>query len=296
MTERLGRTASPLTVDELLEALADPRFNVRFEAIISVARRGSDERLMQALTGVLCSKEPALSTLAAWALGRMGDERAIEPLRIGLDAEYRSVRAHCARSLGTLHDENVAHVLLERLENETDVGLQLAYSSALGKLGAADATDTMLLYLRAFEDESARSELSLALARILGDEHPYIQMLRHCQEDAPTTTAQAVTALKSTASEMEDDNAELLETMDACAEALAHDEMERGIELLCDVVRMLPMSNNQDAIGQILEDCADCMELFSTERMEYVMLALHATRMAFLRNRTAGSVGVFRSH
>ena len=44
MTERLGVARSPLTVDELLLALHDPRFPVRFEAIVSIARRRPDPR------------------------------------------------------------------------------------------------------------------------------------------------------------------------------------------------------------------------------------------------------------
>jgi HEAT repeat protein len=267
---------------------------VRYEAIIAVARRAPDERLMNALIDVLNSGEPALSAMAAWALGRIGDEHAIEPLRQGLDAEYRSVRAHCARSLGTLRDEEVASILLERLENETDVGLQLAYSSALGKLGAEDATDTMLLYLRAFEEETARSELSLALARIVGDEHPYIQMLRQSKEDAATTTSQAVTALKRAVSEMEEESDELLAVMDECADALARDDLERGVELLSTVIRMLPKVGFEKPITEILEDCADCIELFGTERMEYVMLALHAMRMGLSQQRSAAFARVFR--
>ena len=81
VTERLGKARSPLTVNELLEALDDPRFNVRFEAIVSIARMAPDERLIDALGEVLDGPEPALSTVAAWALGRMGDplrDRAAE--------------------------------------------------------------------------------------------------------------------------------------------------------------------------------------------------------------------------
>jgi MFS family permease len=294
MTERLGRGSSPLTVDELLEALSDPRFNVRYEAIIAIARRAPDDRLMNALIDVLNCGEPALGTMAAWALGRIGDEHAIEPLREGLDAEYRSVRAHCARSLGTLRDEEAASILLDRLENETDLGLQLAYSSALGKLRAEDATDTMLLYLRTFEEETARSELSLALARIVGDEHPYIQMLRQCEEDAATTTSQAVTALKRAVGEIEEDSDEILAVMDECADALARDDMERGVELLSTIIRMLPKFEYDKPVTEILEDCADCIELFGTERMEYAMLALHAMRMGLSQRRSAAFARVFR--
>ena len=49
VTERMGQAKSLLPVEDLLEALADPRFNVRFEALISIGRRGPDERLLDAL-------------------------------------------------------------------------------------------------------------------------------------------------------------------------------------------------------------------------------------------------------
>ncbi len=100
MTERLGLTHSPLTVDELLEALTDPRFNVRYEAIISIARMPPQPRLTKALTDVLEGTELSLSNVTAWALGRIGDSSAIPALRSGLDSNYRSVQAHCARALG----------------------------------------------------------------------------------------------------------------------------------------------------------------------------------------------------
>ncbi len=77
VTERLGRSGSPLTVDELLEALHDPRFYVRFEAIVSIARRPAEEQLIAALSEILLGNDPSLSVIAAWALGRIGDPRAI---------------------------------------------------------------------------------------------------------------------------------------------------------------------------------------------------------------------------
>jgi HEAT repeat protein len=81
MTERMGQTKSRLTVDELLEALKDPRFNVRFEGIISIARMDSDPRLIEALCTILDGTELSLSTVSAWALGRIGDESALPSLR-----------------------------------------------------------------------------------------------------------------------------------------------------------------------------------------------------------------------
>ena len=81
ITERLGQTRSLLVVEELLDALADPRFNVRFEAILAIAHTRADPRLLQALGEVLAGDDPALGVVAAWALGRIGDRRALPQLR-----------------------------------------------------------------------------------------------------------------------------------------------------------------------------------------------------------------------
>ena len=75
VTERLAQARSPLNLDELIEALDDPRFNVRFEAILSIARSRPNRRLMERLSRVLQGDEPALGAVAAWALGRIGDPR-----------------------------------------------------------------------------------------------------------------------------------------------------------------------------------------------------------------------------
>ncbi len=174
MTEQLGQAKSPITVDELLEALEDPRFNVRFEAIISIARMPPDPRLRQALVEILDGSELALTVVAAWALGRLGDKEAIDPLRRALDSDYRSVRAHSARALGALGAREIAPTLLERLDEESDKGLQMAYASALGNLQTTEAAPKLLELLAATDNKGARMELALTIARILGDEHNFI--------------------------------------------------------------------------------------------------------------------------
>jgi predicted MFS family arabinose efflux permease len=177
MTEMLGAAKSPLTVDELLEALADPRFNVRFEAIISIARTKSDPRLVRALRNVLEGSELSLSVVAAWALGRLGDVRALKSLRDGLNSDYRSIRAHCARALGTIGDRQVIPIFMERLKAEPDKGLQMAYASTLGKLQTKEAAPLLLDVLEDTRNHGARLELVLALVRIVGDEGSYIRLV-----------------------------------------------------------------------------------------------------------------------
>ena len=298
MTEQLGQTQSPLTVDELLEALADPRFYVRFEAIVSIARMPADDRSIQALIEILKGNEPALSVIAAWALGRIGDHQAIEPLRAGLDARYRSIQAHCVRSLGTLGDQGAVPILLERLENERrvdngDVGLQTAYGAALGQLRAEKATGILLGMLHDSQDSTVQMELALALARIVGDEQHFIQLLRQTDTEIGTATSQAAFALKKKLDDYQSKSGDLLELIDACADTLARQDLEHGIPLIRQVVLQLPTEGMSEACRSILEDCAEGMAEFGTTRTEYVILALHTASTALERAQTGAFVRAF---
>lgn len=274
MTERLGQAKSLLTVEELLEALSDPRFHVRFEAAVSIARMPPDPRLTEALINLLDGSEIALSVVAAWALGRIGDKRAIEPLRKALNSQYRSLRAYSARALGALGDKEIIPLLLERLANETDKGLQMAYAAALGSLRAEEATGQLLALLKTTQNEGARMELALSLARIVGDEHHFIQLLRQVRADPGTATSQAVTALKKKLNglQVEDTPAPL---MDECAAVLAREDLERGAVLLCQIIRLLPMEHFEVDAAQILQECVDRLDEFGATRIEYIILALH---------------------
>ncbi len=275
-TERLGSTGSPLTVEELIEALHDPRFYVRFEAVVSIARRNPDPRLTDALIEILEGNDPALSTIAAWALGRIGDQRAVEALHQGLNGRYRSVQAHCARSLGNLDDQTIRPVLLERLAQEEDIGLQMAYASALGRLGAQEAIEPLLGLLRQATNHDERVEYALALARLVGDEHHYIQFQRRVESEPGTTLSQATTSLKGKLAKVRHMDPELETALESAADALAREDLAGGIERLSVALRLLPQELLTDAGIAVLHECVRQMEQGGAERLEYSVLVLHA--------------------
>jgi MFS family permease len=274
MTERLGQAKSQLAVDELLEALEDPRFNVRFEAIISIARMPADERLIKALVEILEGSELALTVVAAWALGRSGDPRAIEPLRRSLHSSYRSVRAHSARALGALGDRESAPLLLERLQQEEDKGLQMAYASALGNLQWVEAIPTLLRLLAQTENPGARMELALTLARIIGGEHNFISLLRQVRSDPGTATAQALSAYRKRIDKRlsKATTAKIV----ACEEALARGELDQGCRLFGKLIPELPLALMGRARASILEECGNQLAASGSEHTEYILLAIHA--------------------
>jgi hypothetical protein len=281
VTERLGKSRSPLTVDELLEALDDPRFNVRFEAIISIARMAPDERLIDALAEVLAAPEPALSTVAAWALARMGSPRAIEPLRTAMNSKYRSVQAHAIRSLGVLGDRLIVPQLLERLEYETDVGLQLAYSSALGRLQIEEATSRMLDLLRRAPSRSSRLEMMLDVARLVGHEHHFIHFVRSVRREPGTALAQTLETVRRRAEKSEAVAPDVLKAIESCVGTLAREDLDHGLVELDELLGKLPLGWMGETQRLILRECGARIAEFGASRIEYPILAVHTLQVSW---------------
>ncbi|MCC6617141.1 MAG: MFS transporter [Anaerolineae bacterium] len=273
VTEAMSHTKSPLTEAELLAALKDPRFNVRFEAVISIARMSPSPQLIDALTEILDGTELSLTVIAAWALGRLGDPSAIPALRRGLHSEYRSIQAHCARALGTLGDRESIPLLRERMNAATDKGLRMACAAALGNLGASDALSDLLMMLQTTENEGARMELALAVARIAGREGHFIRLLRRLREDTGTGAYQAMVALKKRLRTRLDP--EVLALVEQCDMAFAKEQFDQGISGLSQMIRALPPDTHTATGRLILAECAARLDDYGDSRPEYLLLALH---------------------
>jgi NNP family nitrate/nitrite transporter-like MFS transporter len=273
VTEQLGQSRSPLTVEELLEALADPRFNVRFEAIISIARTEPDSRLTHALCTMLERGEPALSVIAAWALGRIGDQSAIFVLRDGLKAPYRSVQAYSARALGTLQDLEVKPELLARIKDERDSGLKMAYTSALSKMGAVEAIPEMLALLADTDDQFLRMEIALALGRLMSDEGDFVRLLRSVRQDPGMAASQLLIEV-----ERKIDSSfggEVHVKLEECIYAFARNELDSGVERLVELTLALDDGRFSDPVSQVLVGCAENLKSGGIDRPDFLVLLLH---------------------
>jgi HEAT repeat protein/Na+/melibiose symporter-like transporter len=275
VTEQMGASGSRLTVDELLDALVDPRFNVRFEAVLAIARMPPDPRLTAALARVLGGKSPALSVIAAWALGRIGDPAAVEPLRAGLAAPYRSVQGYSARALATLGDRAAADELLRRLQAEEDEGLRLAYASALGKLRVAAAAPMLLERLAASDDEAVRLELALAVARIVGDERRFIHLTRGMRSQPGTTAAQSLNDLRRHLERSHLVDAAGLDRLRAVEELVAREQVDAGATALAAWLAARPQLWQEVTVRAVLDEAARQLDSGGAGRQEYLVLALH---------------------
>ncbi|RPI60946.1 MAG: MFS transporter, partial [Planctomycetaceae bacterium] len=148
---RLGRTRSPLSADELAQAMEDPSFSVRYEAITAAARTRPSSQLTANLVETLIGGQADLSMTAAWALGRIGDHTAIAPLRWTLANGSPLLQLRSARALVAMGDASIKPELLRRA-GEGEPALRPAYESTLRSLeklgGSADAHKTRLKIFR----------------------------------------------------------------------------------------------------------------------------------------------------
>ncbi|RIK36582.1 MAG: hypothetical protein DCC57_22350 [Chloroflexi bacterium] len=164
--------------------------------------------------------------------------------------------------------------LLARLDVETDKGLQMAYASALGNLRAEEAVGPLLALLAVTENRGARLELALSLARIVGEEHPFIQLLRQVRADPGTALSQAVAAMRKR-QERGASGADLERTLTECEERLARGDLAQGCRLLARSLQEMPRERLDEAGALILAECARQMAQTGAEPLDYVLLALH---------------------
>jgi hypothetical protein len=171
-------------------------------------------------------------------------------------------------------------MLHQRLQTEEDKGLQMAYASALGNLHATAAVPDLLQLLYTTNNPKARLELTLALARLVGDEHPFIQLVRTTRNDLGTGIAQALTAIKKKVDRAARQGGETPLPLDECITAFARNQLTEGITTLVTILTALPEERFAATSRQILVECAQRLAEFTEthaeeSHVEYLLLTLY---------------------
>jgi HEAT repeat protein len=274
----MGDARNPLSTFELIEALKDPSFNVRYEAIHAIGRLPPEPELIAALLTALDDGKSELSFVITRSLGRLGDPQAIEPLRRLLFSGYHLLEANAARALGKLDDADSIPPILEKFHAEPNRVLKIAYVSALGELHVVEAIPDIFELLRTTRNPTYRAEIGLALARIAGDETYYMQHWRSMQANPATATAQAVLALQKPIAAAR--QTQLAEQIDTCATGFAQGDLPTGAAHLQAIIKALRPALPDEAPAAILSECATDLADFDAERLETVLLALHTLNIA----------------
>jgi HEAT repeat protein/MFS-type transporter involved in bile tolerance (Atg22 family) len=163
MIRRLGRTGSPLSHDALADALDDPSFNVRYEAILAISRTRPDRKLTGDLMEMLISGQGDLSAEAALALARVGDPSAIPALRWTLASPFPLLRLRSARALAAFADADVLTDVERAARRETDPAMVEGFAQAAAMLRDSSDRPALAQRLRKLRRTRKASKLLAAL-------------------------------------------------------------------------------------------------------------------------------------
>ncbi|MBU1662625.1 MAG: HEAT repeat domain-containing protein [Chloroflexi bacterium] len=110
-------------------------------------------------------KDANVRLAAAWALGMIGDPRAVEPL-IATLGDQPNVREVAAKALGKIADPRAVEPLIAALQDE-NWGVQGTTAKALGEIGDTRAVKPLITALH-YADKSTRWYITQALTTFTG--------------------------------------------------------------------------------------------------------------------------------
>ena len=182
-----------LAVAPLVQALKHERDGlVKYNAALALAKIGTPA--MDPLLESMDYDDPDVRLEATWALGEIGDERAVEPLVEALRDEDWYVRRQAASSLCNMKNPESVAPLLRALGDE-DWHVRKQAARILGTLGDPKAAKPLARTLRD-EDPVVQQEAAAALGRI-GDPGAVADaILASLKHDDPLIRNEAVATLQ----------------------------------------------------------------------------------------------------
>ncbi len=165
--EALRRFCDPRAVDATLKTLSDGRSPVRVQAVATLACL-DDHRAVKPLCELLQKDpDPVVQLAAAKALGRLGDEQAVDALIAAMKHPKYQVRQAAITSLGVIGVERVLKPLREALKSSD----KRVRASAIGMLGEIGDKQSYKALLAALGEKDLRVLIAAGFAmEMMGDE------------------------------------------------------------------------------------------------------------------------------
>jgi hypothetical protein len=147
----------PSLRDEIVSCLwslyQTAEFSLLRAKAMGVLARIKPDNIIDFLIKELKAEDRAVRGSAAYALGRIGSERAIEPLLNLLSSDKDSdVRWGAANALGVIGSEGAIDPLLNILSSDKDSDVRWGAANALGVIGSEGAIDPLLNILSSDKD------------------------------------------------------------------------------------------------------------------------------------------------
>lgn len=154
----------------LIVLLGHNDYNVRKNACYALGAIG-DPRAVDALINVLLNDTLMnVRGAAAEALGYIGHPRAVNALITALGDMSAFVREHAALALGRIGHPIAVNALIQLMVNDNYASVRQACAEALGMIGSPAAIDALIQVLNGNDEASVRAAAARSLGMIGGEE------------------------------------------------------------------------------------------------------------------------------
>ena len=146
--------------EKLLKALKSDSGNIRIAALMALAER-KEVAAIDPITGILIRDYPPVQSSAVFALGEIGDERAVEILVEQLKGGGNpTIRGNAAIALGKIGKETTVPNLIDKLRDNS-VTVRSSAALSLGKIGSDAAVEPLIEVLNSGKFSGGRAKDSL---------------------------------------------------------------------------------------------------------------------------------------
>jgi HEAT repeat protein len=277
LQRRLRKLRHTWRTRDLLAALDDGDFNVRYEAIILMSQRRPRQEYVEALGRIVLHGQVDLGIEAAWALARTQEPSAVGPLKQAMESSNRELQARSVRGLARMGEKSIITVVRQRLAQETDPGLAVAYAAALGELRVRQAAGN----IAQLGDRLTRlvdiSELNLALAHLLGKERVFSRLWRNMRHDPGTASARELLRLSRRASRLLGGRKEVMPLLHRTVQAVGGGLLIEGAGHLADLLEAAGDPGGP-CLAAVLDYCRKHLRGPTPARAETIPLAICALR------------------
>lgn len=156
----LGQTKNPRAIQPLIEALADFDKSVREQATLALSSIG--KAAIEQLTAAMKEKKWETRYRAAEALGKIADERVVQPLIKALQDNRDHVRYMAAKGLRELGDSDAIEPMIILIKDENRYVRMMA-ATVLGTIGGKKANTALKNALESEEDEKVKEAINEAM-------------------------------------------------------------------------------------------------------------------------------------
>ena len=193
----LGRSGSPLAIEQLIQALADASPVVRRSAARALGETGSAQAT-DSLVRELLDGESDIRSEAAEALGRLGHQSGVDPLVEALDDEDPRVRISAIRGLSEIGGDEARELLFWYFGEHLDDPVAFpTLVDVLSHMGDHRVVRPTLQRLGRFRSAAVRLQLLNSVCYALGAGGEFYRLLSQEESQRPSSLARRLRRLEN---------------------------------------------------------------------------------------------------